>query len=319
MRYILIINIVLIANIVNAQRHLFSQFNASPLNMNPALTGVFSETYKFSAGQRLQNHGIANEAFNTTYLSGEKNFWIGQSNDLLGTGLQVIKDQTSKIGIHTTSIYSSVSYIKSINKLFISSGFQIGGTNKNYRGMVSLPDDPDQVYNLSQLGNYNDIKYIEFNAGLFTSYKFNEINTIYLGLGVFNLNQTKDNFYENRITLKPVYNLHLGLRMYTMGEKLAIIPQSRILINNGASNYLIGSNFEYNINTDDLNNNNFISLGAWIGTSNDYNAMIGVGINKWTLGVSFGSSNIYSNNEIHLNYRIKKKNYSIFSNPCPRI
>jgi type IX secretion system PorP/SprF family membrane protein len=319
MRYILILNILLIANIVAAQRHLFSQFNASPLSMNPALTGVFTETYKFSVGQRLQTHGILNEAFNTSYFSGEKNFSVGKGTNLFGTGIQVVKDQTSKVGIYTTSIYSSISYIKSINKLFISTGFQIGGTSKNYQGNVSLPDDPDQVYNVSQLGNYKDIKRIEFNTGFFTSYRINDINRIYFGLGVFNINQSKDNFYENRVDITPIYNFHLGLRFYTKGEKLAVIPQSRILINNGASNYLIGSSFEYNINTDDLNNNNFISFGGWISSGNDYNGMIGLGINNWTFGVSFGSCNIYNTNELHLNYKIKKKNYTIFSNPCPRI
>src|SRR5436305_11601842 len=118
----------------HAQDPNFSQFFASPLTLNPALTGKFDGVYRVAGNYRNQWPTIYN-AFTTYTVSFDAGILKNRipEYDQFGVGILGFADQAGDGVLKTNAAALSVAYHKSIDENGynqIGAGFQGGYVNK---------------------------------------------------------------------------------------------------------------------------------------------------------------------------------------------
>src|ERR1051325_12052501 len=73
-------------NLMYAQDIHFSQFNSSPLNINPALTGLFNSDYRIIGNYRSQWSSVT-VPFLTYSASADMNIRVNRQRDVIGIGV----------------------------------------------------------------------------------------------------------------------------------------------------------------------------------------------------------------------------------------
>ncbi|HFA51465.1 MAG TPA: type IX secretion system membrane protein PorP/SprF [Bacteroidetes bacterium] len=121
-----------------AQDRLFSQFYASPLTLNPALTGAFEGTYRVSTIYRDQWAKALGDPYSTFSTALDLRWRMGEAKskykDHAAVGLLFFTDKAGALEFSTTQISVSGAYHKALdlrNTQFISLGFQAGIAQKN--------------------------------------------------------------------------------------------------------------------------------------------------------------------------------------------
>jgi len=183
----------------------FSQFYETSILRNPALTGVFSEDYKFSAVYRNQWSSITNP-FETAQVSAETKIKVGhEHNDFFSFGALVYYDKAGSIDSRILGAYPAINYNKSLgdeHNSFLSVGFTGGYVqhsfdpskatfNNQYQNNTfnagnptgeNLPNPKLTLYDVgaginfnSSSGEYNSITYVIGVSG----YHFSQPNTSY--------------------------------------------------------------------------------------------------------------------------------------------
>src|SRR5258708_6038856 len=128
----------LFAKTTLAQDPGFSQFFASPLTLNPALTGKFNGVVRVAGNYRNQWPSI-NNAFITSTISVDAPILRNKlpENDTWGLGLMAMTDKTAS-GILTSNFFSfSTAYHKSLDEDGLHQlgvGFQGSYANKSLNG-----------------------------------------------------------------------------------------------------------------------------------------------------------------------------------------
>src|SRR5262245_59797510 len=105
----IIISLVLGMSVSYAQDTHFSQYNATPMSINPALTGIYDGTARFTNNYRSQ-WGALGPAYTTIYSSVD--FPLGKAkskNHYFGIGVMVNSDKAGETGFYTTLIEGSLS------------------------------------------------------------------------------------------------------------------------------------------------------------------------------------------------------------------
>jgi type IX secretion system PorP/SprF family membrane protein len=127
---------LLLSIVANGQDIHFSQFYASPLNLNPATTGVLSCDVRFSAIYRNQWASVLNaNAFNTFSAGLETRLPIGK-NDFVGVGLNLWADKAGSSAFSTIHGSLSGSFIKRLggrrsNDMYLSAAGSIGFSQRS--------------------------------------------------------------------------------------------------------------------------------------------------------------------------------------------
>ena len=91
---LLVVLFIMMSQQVFAQDMQFSQFYASPMNLNPAMTGVFEGDFRAVVNYREQYNSILDiHPFRTISAGFEKRFRIVNS-DYLSVGVTAMQDQS---------------------------------------------------------------------------------------------------------------------------------------------------------------------------------------------------------------------------------
>lgn len=175
---------------IYAQDPHFSQSYASPMYLNPALTGTTLEG-RFIFNYRTQWPRLTGE-FVTTQFSYEH--YVNKIRS--GIGFSFLNDKAGAAGFRSTLLLASYAYNLNINKDFgVRGGLQVGWGQRSLDNFKLL--FPDQITPLgstnsasAELGlpNFN-LNYLDVNAGI-TFYTEN----FWLGVSGHHLNQPNLNF-----------------------------------------------------------------------------------------------------------------------------
>lgn len=133
-----------------AQDTHFSQNYATPLLINPALTGLMAGDLRFNAAYRNQwNSLLPAHPYRTVLASGDAAFGGGVGNNRLGAGITLYNDQSGMVSVGTTYVAASAAYHAALSpQAYLSIG--VSG------GMMQKRLDLDQA----QFGNqYIDNQY----------------------------------------------------------------------------------------------------------------------------------------------------------------
>ncbi|MEZ4918253.1 MAG: PorP/SprF family type IX secretion system membrane protein [Saprospiraceae bacterium] len=195
-------------NTVEAQDKHFTQFYATPLTLNPALTGAFEGRYRVGAIYRDQWRRVLDNPIRTYAVSGDFRFPASRKSvrdDAVGFGLMFFNDRVSVIDFNTTQIALSLAFHKSLDvsdRQYLSGGIQAGVTqrNVNYESL-NFHDEFDGLsgYNLPTLENLpeNNFSYADYNVGINYSAQFGRSGGVYAGIAYHHFLEPTISFYKN--------------------------------------------------------------------------------------------------------------------------
>ncbi|MBL4624021.1 MAG: PorP/SprF family type IX secretion system membrane protein [Flavobacteriales bacterium] len=271
-----------------------SQFNSSPMNLNPALVGGFDGQYRFIGNQRRQWVSISPDAvpYQTIGLSADANSFIKHG---VGAGVSVYNDRDGWSKLNTLQVNLAGSYqfkINSDSTLLIAPGIQVGITqqNINYDDLTF-----DNQYN----GNYYDAGlgfgenfsktshlYANVNAGVAVIYKISDRKTIDAGISLYNLTQPKQSFQgDNNIRLDRRFNFHARVTI-PIAEQFDLIPSYLFMSQGKFREFDIGASLKYTMSKNEFSYQ-AIYFGLWGRTKDAGFVSVGMDYNAWHIGVSY--------------------------------
>jgi len=195
MKYTAIIILILSTSLAFGQDAHFSHIHASPLNNNPAWTGVFNDDVRLIAGYRNQ-WKTPTSNFNTFALSVDGKYAIPGSRISLNGGFSFLTDQGGDLnyGVNNYNFLSGATVpLDGQGHNFFSLGIQLGfiDHHMDISKMVSLDYEP-LVHSVDLNQRVLDIS---IGGGYFISLKENQ--TIYAGAAVYHLNQPNVSLIED--------------------------------------------------------------------------------------------------------------------------
>lgn len=114
-RFLVPLFIVVTTQQVFSQDIHFSQTFETPLLRNPALAGLFTGDVRIQSVYRSQWNSVT-VPYQTTSLSGEFKSSVGQSDDYITIGGQVLYDRAGTISLTATHILPALNYHKSLGQ-----------------------------------------------------------------------------------------------------------------------------------------------------------------------------------------------------------
>src|SRR5688572_11486741 len=214
---------VSLANVSIAQDPNFSQFFASPLTLNPALTGKFDGVYRVAGNYRNQWPTI-NNAFLTKTASID--FGIMKNRlaeiDQLGVGVMGFTDRAGDGALTSNYLGLSIAYHKGLDEdgfHQIGAGFQ--GTYMNKRLDITKLTFQDQLTPFGFTGvtseSFSDqqvsLSYFDLNAGVLYNGSTNGYNNFYLGASMYHINRPKESFQGGDYLLPARITIQGGFKI----------------------------------------------------------------------------------------------------------
>lgn len=231
MRIILLITSFFISIGLRAQDPHFSQFFASPLTLNPALTGKFDGNIRITGNHRNQWPTI-NRAFVTTTASVDfpilKNL-VGQ-NDIWGLGVMAYSDQSANSALKFNYLTISTAFHKGLDEdgyQQIGAGFQATYTNMVLD--VSNLKFEDQLTPFGFTGTTSEVfnnanlksNYLDLNAGVLYTKSTSDRNHFYAGVSMYHILRPQQSFTGSYFILNPRTTIHAG-GYFPIGERNTI-------------------------------------------------------------------------------------------------
>ena len=326
---------VALVSVSTAQDPNFSQFFASPLTLNPALTGKFDGVYRVAGNYRNQWPTI-NNAFVTKTVSVD--FGIMQNRldeiDKLGVGILGITDRAGDGVLVTNYAGLSLAYHKGLDENGfhqIGAGFQ--GTFVNKRLDVTKVDFEDELTPLGFTGvtseifssNQISISYFDLNAGFLYNGSTNGYNNFYLGASMYHINRPKETFKGGEYLLSARTTIQAGGKIPIGGFKHYLHLAANHSFQAKAHNTVVGGAFSYNVNNDEDNPTN-LYIGAWYRFNDAAIPYIGLEFNGMLIGATYDAntsslkpaSNTRGGIELSLIYIKKPTDPNAKKLNCPR-
>ena len=271
----------------------FSQYNLSPLNMNPALTGAFDGDYRFVGNHRRQWASVTTP-YQTFGLSAEARSPFGKLPGLSG-GLSMYLDKAGDSEFTTLQVNLAGAYEIRVSKdslKHVVIGVQSGVTE---RRMAYDKLTFDSQYNGSSYDQYQGSNetfprgkrvYPNLNFGLVYRQKFGERNTLTGGVSWFNVTKPKQSYFNNNvIKLDQRLDFHIRTKL-KVAEKFDLIPSVRGQGQGTFRELILGANVKY-ILSDEQYKYRAVYLGAWMRTGDAGYLSVGMDYDSWHVGLSY--------------------------------
>lgn len=198
---------------MNAQDIHWSQFGSSPLNINPALTGMFGGNMRFVGNYRSQWNTVPVSYLTFSGAFDMKFDKFCSNHDQWSGGLIFNHDVAGDSKLQLTQLGLSGAYTHRVNrKNFLTLGVQLSGYQRRFK-LDDLRFDNQfggRAYDPNRATGENftntSILYGDFSAGLNWHYQkpnsFSRWNTqnrtkLDVGISAFHLNQPNKSFYED--------------------------------------------------------------------------------------------------------------------------
>lgn len=313
---------------VRAQDAHLSMYDAAPLFLNPALTGVVDGTFRLHAQYRTQWKAVNFKPY-TSYL-----FSFDMPIKKWSFGAQL---NNFRAGFGNFNVFQglvSTSYNTAVNKAkthFLSFGVQAGVAQKSveyqllsFNNQYSLTGGGtfDQTIASGEDFKGQSVFIPAVNAGILYYYaKPTARLNPFIGISAFNLLHSKESFYgvENRLPLR--YYAHLGTRI-NITETFYIIPKILGMLQKNYFEHTYAVELGYY-----FKNSDFYLLGGIIARAKDAMVVtLGAKWNNFTLKMAY-DINVSSLSrvstgrggfEIGLTY-VHKKPEKKYEKICPRL
>jgi type IX secretion system PorP/SprF family membrane protein len=271
---------------LQAQDVHFSMFYASPLNLNPALTGVNDCSYRAAAIYRNQWRSVTTP-YNTYSVSFDTKLLQAKlPKDIFGVGVMFVGDRSGDSKLTMSSAMLSAAFHKGLDKNhrhFLGLGLQLGYTIKSLQWQqLAFPaqfDNTLQDFNLNQNNGENFAKpkgYFDMQVGLLHQSAFNDMIGMMTGFTVYHLVQPKETFLGDKKAKLPMrFTVHEGLRIRPV-RNFYITPNFIFQYQNKAMEINFGTGFEYHLQT--AKTLVVPSIGGWYRVTGNDAAVVNLGL-----------------------------------------
>jgi len=191
---------------VSGQDAHFSQFYATPLQVNPAMTGVFDGKFRLSNSYRNQWSSLG-KGYSTLHISADAPVAKGfLGNNFFGIGLLVYQDKAGEAGYRNTIVEASGSYIAALDDNgdhFFSMGFQGGLNQESIDISKSTWDDQwngdhfDPGIPSMENIQLQQFSYLDFNAGFLYYYVPDINNSLSFGASMSHIGSPNISFFKD--------------------------------------------------------------------------------------------------------------------------
>ncbi|MBK8557159.1 MAG: PorP/SprF family type IX secretion system membrane protein [Lewinellaceae bacterium] len=276
----LLILIVAVLSVVAAQAQdiHFSQFYMSPLNLNPAMTGVMNCNHRVTANYRNQWSSILKQnAFNTYSVAYDQKLPVGRY-DYFGLGGTLWGDKAGQLDFSTLQARLSGSYAKKMGGYrrkahYLVVGADAGVSQRNInQANAQWPSQNDNgTFNSTLTGdviNDPNFLYMDVSAGLLWFSVFDEYNNFYFGGAFSHLNRANVSFDRNNVNI-PLYSkftFHAGGE-FTVGQKVSMLPGVVTFFQGPSFQVNAGNSFKFLLGNSRRYNQAF-QLGLWARIAN---------------------------------------------------
>jgi type IX secretion system PorP/SprF family membrane protein len=281
---------------VTAQDPRFSQFFASPLTLNPALTGRFDGNMRIAGNYRNQWPTI-NNAFLTYTASVD--FAILQNNlpeiDRWGVGIMALGDQQADGVLKNTYYAISTAYHKGLDQdgyHQVAVGFQ--GTFAQKRLNTANLKFEDQLRSDGFTGITSEIfdprnlniNYFDLNAGILFSGVTGGNMSYYAGASVYHINRPRESFTGADFALQPRYTGHVGA-YFPVGNATILHTTGLYQYQAGASEAVIGGALGLVANPNETINPTTLYVGSWYRFGDAVIPYVGLEFGAFRVGASY--------------------------------
>ena len=281
---------------VSAQDPNFSQFFASPLTLNPAMTGKFDGLYRIAGNYRNQWPTI-NNAFRTYTVSADFGILHDRIPDFdqFGVGVLGFADDAGNGVLKINAAAISIAYHKALDEdgyHQIGAGFQGAYVGKRL--------DVSKVYFEDQLtatgfngttqelftGQQVSVAYFDMNAGLFYNGSTDGYNNFYLGASMYHINRPNESFQGDEFfRLSGRVTLQAGGKI-PVGQYNAVHFSANHSSQAKALNTTIGGAYMLNLNADEEYPTN-LYLGTWVRFGDAVIPYIGLEFGEFHIGATY--------------------------------
>ncbi len=278
-----------------AQDPHFSQFFASPLTLNPALTGKFDGTIRVAGNYRNQWPAFSN-VYTTSTLSVD--FPILKSRipdyDTWGVGILALTDQAGGGVLSNNYLGLSTSYHKALDENgFQQLGIGFQGTYGQKRLNTNNLKFEDQLTPFGFTGvtqevfntqNVN-INYLDMNAGILFSNSTNETNNFYVGASMYHINRPRESFQGGNWNIASRTTLSAG-GYFPVSDILTLHASGIYQLQNKASETVIGGALAAAIDPESDNPSN-VYIGSWIRLNDAIIPYLGLEFSGFRIGATY--------------------------------
>ncbi|MEX0811798.1 MAG: PorP/SprF family type IX secretion system membrane protein [Chitinophagales bacterium] len=271
----------------------FSQYFASPLTLNPAMTGGFNGDFRVGANYRKQ--WFVTSAYSTFSAFGDVPLMRKKLNgDQMGAGIYFYNDNAGQGALTTNNVMASYAYHKVLdrfNKHRLSLGVAVGFLQKrvdiNKLTFESQFNGDDGFNNVPSGEAFDNTTVFnpDINAGIVWNSRFSDQVNAYVGFSFSHIARPKENFLagsDNRLSQK--YTLH-GSIDFKIGQYLHFIPGFMYITQNTAQEITAGTAFGY-----EVNENSSFYLGGWYRVQDAFVAYLGYEIYNMRIGFSYDAT-----------------------------
>ncbi len=298
----------------NAQDKHFTQFYASPLTLNPALTGAIQGRYRVAAIYRDQWRGVLDNPYVTFSSAVDVNFDVeldSRYKDQVAVGLLFFSDKVNELDFNTNQIALSAAFHKGLDfdkKQFLSLGVQgaLSQRNVNYE-FITFDDQFNELDEFSLPTGEplpeNNFSYGDFSVGL--NYRLAlEALSLNVGAAMHHVFRPNVSFYEatedgsgpeseNLLHRKLSAQLSLSI---PISDRLFLSPRVLYARQGPHEEINAGTNVRIKLNN---HNNNSVHVGCWVRPVSNVNegytldavvGLIGIELGPVTAGFSYDAN-----------------------------
>ncbi|TVR82619.1 MAG: type IX secretion system membrane protein PorP/SprF [Chitinophagaceae bacterium] len=255
---ILLCSVVFTSEVKAMDPH-FSQYNATPLNTNPAMTGVFSGNYRVSGIYRSQWSSVLRDEsvpmFRT--FSAAVDFRLNSGlddHDAFGVGLVFLSDKAGESEFGTNYAGLSFSYIKNLSQRgnnFITAGFQAGAAQRsiNFDNLRWGNQFDGEGFNPGLSSGETNISdnymFYDLSGGIFWYYVQERRTNYYAGFSMYHINQPVQSFYDaSEVRLYSRLSFHTGMQ-FQIADQVDMLPSLMMMVQGPAFETMIGTYFKF--------------------------------------------------------------------------
>jgi type IX secretion system PorP/SprF family membrane protein len=269
--------VILTAVAVQAQDIHFSQFYQSPLNLNPAMTGVMNCNNRLVANFRNQWASILkNYAYNTYSASYDQKIPVGRY-DNFGVGGTLWGDKAGASQFATLQARVSGSYAKKMGGYrkkahYLVFGADVGVSNRSINSAnLQWPSQNNGKGGFEPTLPGEVIQdpsfwFADLSAGALWFSVFDEYNNFYFGGAFSHLNRANQSFDRANIPLYSKFTFHAGGEFLT-GQRFGLVPGVVTFFQGPSWQANFGNSFKFLLGNSRRYNQAF-QIGAWARLAN---------------------------------------------------
>lgn len=262
---------------VYAQDIHFTQFYMSPLNLNPAMTGVMNCKTRMVANYRNQwSSVLAANAYNTYSVSYDQKMPVGRE-DYFGIGGSIWGDVAGESRFGTTQGRASFSFSKKMAGYRKKASYLVIGADAALTSRGINNQDlrwPSQItgagwnpdIGVSELTGNENFLYADLAAGLLWFSIIDDNTNWYFGGAIHHLNRPNVSFFDEAVSLYARYTLHAGLQ-FEVQPRITILPFGVYMAQGPHRSLNAGANVRFALGPSRTTNQSW-EIGSWYRVGN---------------------------------------------------